>query len=177
MSTDLETRIATLDVVAVTGNPRADSRTAALSRFVAEQIASRVAGLADARLRAIDLAAPPEPGDDRVASLRSATLAVVASPTYKGTYSGLLKGLLDYVPHDGLAGVIAVPLMVAGDRGHALAVEVHLRPVLVELGAITPTRGLFFEERDLADPDTVLDPWLERWRPVLEALVRAELRP
>jgi FMN reductase len=67
--------------------------------------------------------------------------------------------------------------MVAGDRVHALAVELHLRPVLVELGAITPTRGLFFEEASLAAPGAVLDPWLERARPVLDALATADLRP
>jgi FMN reductase len=167
--------VATLDVVAVTGNPRAGSRTAGLTRYVASELAGRIAGLERSRLVELDLAAPPEPGEDRVAALRGATIAVIASPTYKATYTGLLKTLLDGVPHDGLAGVIAVPLMVAGDRVHALAVELHLRPVLVELGAITPTRGLFFEEASLADPATVLDPWLERALPVLDALVAAEL--
>jgi FMN reductase len=139
------------------------------------EIAGRVAGLEHARLVELDLAAPAEAGEDRVAALRGATIAVIASPTYKATYTGLLKSLLDSVPHDGLAAVIAIPLMVAGDRVHALAVELHLRPVLVELGAITPTRGLFFEESSLAAPGPVLDPWLERARPVLDALVTAEL--
>jgi len=182
MSANLDTSpqttpVATLDVVAVTGNPRAGSRTAALARHVAMEIAGRVAGLDRARLVEIDLAAAPAPGEDRVAALRGATIAVIASPTYKATYTGLLKTLLDAVPHDGLAGVIAIPLMVAGDRVHALAVELHLRPVLVELGAITPTRGLFFEEASLAAPGAVLDPWLERARPVLDALVTADLLP
>jgi FMN reductase len=165
----------TLDVVAVTGNPRAGSRTAALTRHVAQEIAGRVAGLEGARIVELDLAAPAEAAEDRVALLRGATIAVIASPTYKATYTGLLKTLLDGVPHDGLAGVIAIPLMVAGDRVHALAVELHLRPVLVELGAITPTRGLFFEESSLADPATVLAPWLERSLPALDSLVGAEL--
>ena len=166
---------ATIDVVAVTGNPRAGSRTAALTRHVAMEIAGRVAGLDHARLVELDLAAPEAPGEDRVAALRGATIAIIASPTYKATYTGLLKSLLDRVPHDGLAGVIAIPLMVAGDRVHALAVELHLRPVLVELGAVTPTRGLFFEESSLEHPGAVLDPWLARARPVLDALVTAEL--
>jgi FMN reductase len=163
-------------VVAVTGNPRAGSRTAALTRHVADAIAGRVAGLERARIIELDLAAPADAGEDRVSILRGATIAVIASPTYKATYTGLLKTLLDGVPHDGLAGVIAIPLMVAGDRVHALAVELHLRPVLVELGAITPTRGLFFEESQLAAPGAVLDPWLARARPVLDALVTAGLR-
>jgi FMN reductase len=181
MSTNLETLprtipVATLDVVALNGNPRASSRTAALTRHVAMEIAGHVDGLERARLVEIDLATPQEPGEDRVATLRGATIAVIASPTYKATYTGLLKTLLDRVPHDGLAGVIAIPMMVAGDRVHALAVELHLRPVLVELGAITATRGLFFEESQLAAPGAVLDPWLARARPVLDALVTAGLR-
>jgi FMN reductase len=166
-----------IDVVAVTGNPRPGSRTAALALHVATEIARRVPGLDRARIVTIDLAAPPEPDEDRVGLLRGATIAVVASPTYKATYTGLLKSLLDSVPHDGLANVIAIPTMVAGDRVHALAVELHLRPVLVELGAVTPTKGLFFEEGDLAAPGTVLDPWLERAGPVLDALVAAGLKP
>jgi FMN reductase len=165
-----------IDVVAVTGNPRPGSRTAALALHVATEIARRVSGLDRARIVPIDLAAPPEPDEDRVSLLRGATVAVIASPTYKATYTGLLKSLLDGVPHDGLSNVIAIPTMVAGDRVHALAVELHLRPVLVELGAITPTKGLFFEEADLASPGTVLDPWLERAGPVLDALVAAELQ-
>ena len=58
-----------------------------------------------------------------------------------------------------LAGITAVPLMLGAGPGHALAPEHSLRPVLVELGATTPTRGLFLIDRDFADPD-VLDPWL-----------------
>jgi FMN reductase len=180
MSTNLQvvpraSSVALLDVVAVTGNPRPGSRTAALTRHVAMEIAAHVAGLDHARLVEIDLATPPDAGDDRIAALRGATIAVIASPTYKATYTGLLKSLLDGVPHDGLAGVIAVPLMVAGDRVHALAVELHLRPVLVELGAVLPTRGLFFEESQLEAPGAILDPWLARARPALDALVTAEL--
>lgn len=163
------------NVVAVTGNPRPGSRTAALTRTVAMEIAAHVAGLGNVRFTEIDLATPPAPGEDRVAVLRGATVAVVASPTYKATYTGLLKQLLDSVPHDGLAGVIAIPLMVAGDRVHALAVELHLRPVLVELGAVLPTRGLFFEESQLESPGAVIDPWLERARPALAALVAVGL--
>jgi len=52
-----------------------------------------------------------------------------------------------------------VPLMLGAGPGHALAPELFLRPVLVELGASTPTRGLYLIDRDFANPD-VLDPWL-----------------
>jgi FMN reductase len=165
-----------LGVVAVTGNPRPGSRTAGIAGHVARRLATDLHG-ADAPIVEVDLADPATSHDASRSLLRDAGLAVIASPTYKATYSGLLKQFLDGLPNDALAGVVAVPLMVAGDRAHALAVEVHLRPLLAELGAITPPRGLFFEERSLGEPDTVLDPWLERAWPVLAALVAVPRRP
>lgn len=71
-------------------------------------------------------------------------LLVIASPTFKASYTGLLKVFLDLFPSNGLAGVIAIPLMVGAASTHALAVETQLRPVLIELGAVCPTRGLYF---------------------------------
>jgi len=158
----------TLGVVAVTGNPRPGSRTLTLAGHVARRIADQLSDAAT--VVELDLAGVAGAGEEGRTLLRGADIAIIASPTYKGTYSGLLKQFLDGLPNDALAGIVAVPLMVAGDRGHALAVEVHLRPLLAELGAITPPRGLFFEERSLSEPDTVLDPWLERAGPVLRAL-------
>jgi FMN reductase len=70
-------------------------------------------------------------------------VVIVASPTYKATYTGLLKVFLDRFPHQGLGGVTAIPLMLGASDAHALAVEHTLRPLLVELGATVPTRGLF----------------------------------
>jgi FMN reductase len=167
--TTVQTPVATaLGVVAVTGNPRPGSRTLGIAGHVARRIADHLSDTAT--IVELDLAGVAGTGEEGRTLLRGADIAIIASPTYKGTYSGLLKQFLDALPNDALAGIVTVPLMVAGDRGHALAVEVHLRPLLAELGAITPPRGLFFEERSLTEPDVVLDPWLERAGPVLTAL-------
>ena len=37
--------------------------------------------------------------------------------------------------------------------------ETHLRPVLVEIGASMPTRGLYLQEADLAELTPVLEAW------------------
>jgi FMN reductase len=50
--------------------------------------------------------------------------------------------------------------MTGGWAGHSLAVEVHLRPVLVELGATVPSRGLYVTEPELAaDLDAAVGKW------------------
>ncbi len=162
-------------VVVVSGNPRPGSRTLGAAEAAAHRIAAHL-GIDD--VATIDLAtfaaeilAPEHPAADAAKErLAGATVAVVATPVYKAAYTGLLKSFLDLYGNDGLAGVVAVPLVVSGNPGHALAGEVHLRPVLVELGAVVPARSLTVTEGQLADLDGVIEAWLERGG---EALRRA----
>ncbi|MFI6628548.1 NADPH-dependent FMN reductase [Nonomuraea fuscirosea] len=107
--------------------------------------------------------------------VREASVLVVASPTYKGTYTGLLKSFLDRLPPQALAGTAALPLLVMGDAKHALAVEVHLRPLLVELGASVPTPGLAFLEADFPRLEEVVAAWADRIAPQVRAITA--LRP
>ncbi|MCP2262093.1 FMN reductase [Streptoalloteichus tenebrarius] len=86
---------------------------------------------------------------DELESLALADVLVIASPTLRATYSGLLKALLDHAPPGLLASVVAVPLMVAASPRHAMAVDLHLRPLLTELGASVPGRGLALVESDV----------------------------
>ena len=92
---------------------------------------------------------------------RPADVAVFASPTYKGAYTGLLKLFLDQVPTDGFNGVIAFPVMLGAALGHAMAPDLLLKPVLVELGATCPARGLYLLETDYRS-EAIVDPWAAR---------------
>lgn len=163
-----------LRVAVVVGNPKKRSRTYEAALLVAERLtgapAEVVVDIADLGAGVLDWS--DEASSAAVASVQSADLVVVASPTYKAAYTGLLKVFLDRFPSDGLAGVVAVPLMLGAGPGHALAPEHTLRPVLVELGASTPTRGLYLIDRDFANP-AVVDPWLER----ATVQIGASLRP
>jgi FMN reductase len=162
----------------VVGNPKPASRTLAAAAAVADA-AVRAAGLADAERVTVDLAElGPELFDwssarvrQAVDAVRGCSLAVVASPTYKASYTGLLKAYLDWFSTTDLCGVTVVPLMVGAGLQHALAVEVHLRPVLVELGASLPTRGLYVTEAQLGELDEVVAVWLEEAGPRLRAVV------
>ena len=150
-----------MSTIAVIGNPKPRSRT----RGAAELVVERLTGSPpDTVIDVVDLGAGllgwGDPGvEQAVATLRAAELAVVASPTFKATYSGLLKLFLDQVGTGDLAGVTAVPLMLGGGPAHALAPELLLKPVLVELGATAPTRGLYLLDRTWDAPDA-LDGWL-----------------
>jgi FMN reductase len=159
-------------VVALSGNPRPRSRTAALALAVARAVVDL--GPAGPAVE-VDLSNRASSDEELRAILTGAEVAVVASPTYKATYTGLLKTFLDGVPTGALAGVVAIPVMVAGDRAHALAVDVHLRPLLLELGASCPTPGLFVEESQLADPAAAIAPWLEAAGPALLATLQARV--
>ncbi|MFC7588465.1 NADPH-dependent FMN reductase [Nonomuraea antimicrobica] len=112
------------------------------------------------------LAPGSHPGVEVALELVSeASVLVVASPTYKGTYTGLLKAFLDRLRPQALAGTTALPLLVMGDPRHALAVEVHLRPLLVELGATVPTPGLAFLESEFPRLEEVVAAWADRVAP------------
>jgi FMN reductase len=171
-------------IAVVTGNPKPASRTHGVALAVASAIAEGSASSASSASSApevvVDLAeyAPRLfDWDDAelsslTASVAAADVAVFASPTYKAAYTGMLKAFLDRYGSNGLAGVVAVPVMTGGWAGHSLAVEVHLRPVLVELGATVPARGLYVTEPELPDLDAVISKWSATAAPLIHAAIR-----
>jgi FMN reductase len=166
-------------IAVVTGNPKPASRTHNVALAVADALVAALApGEAPARL-VIDLAEHAsalfdwsDPELSRLtAEVAAADLAVFASPTYKAAYTGMLKAFLDRYGNNGLAGTVAVPVMTGGWPGHLLAVEVHLRPVLVELGATVPARGLYVTEPELENLDAVIARWAETAGPLIRRAV------
>jgi FMN reductase len=154
-------------VAVVVGNPKPASRTLAAALHVAREVAGAepdlVVDLAELGPALLDWADPTVAG--LVEQVGAADLVVVASPTYKATYTGLLKLFLDRFATDGIGGV-AVPLMLGAGPAHALAVETGLRPLLVEIGATVPTRGLYVLDHEHDDP-AAYAPWLAAARPRL----------
>jgi FMN reductase len=164
-------------VAVVTGNPKPASRTLGAATAVADVLATATGAPAghlvvDLAEHAASLFDWAEPGLSRLtAEVAAAELAVFASPTYKASYTGMLKAFLDRYGAGGLSGSVAVPVMTGGWVGHALAVEVHLRPVLIELGAVVPARGLYITEPEFGDLPAVV----ERWAATAVPLIRTAL--
>ncbi len=159
----------------VVGNPRPESRTLAAATYVASELTGGppdlVVDLAVLGPRLLDW---PDPGvADLVAEVGAADAVVVASPTYKAAYTGLLKLFLDrFAAGTGLTGV-AVPLMLGAGPTHALAPELTLRPLLTELGGTVPGRALYVQESAHDDPAAYAE-WLAATRPVVSALLAAK---
>lgn len=183
-------------IAVITGNPKPGSRTQGVALAVADTLAAELdpsspppsTGLASAGLAStgpaqlvIDLAEHAsslfEPSAAELsrlsAEVAAADIAIFASPTYKAAYTGMLKAFLDRYGSNGLAGTVAVPVMTGGWPGHLLAVEVHLRPVLVELGATVPARGLYVTEPEFATLDAAIAAWAKTAVP----LIRRALNP
>jgi FMN reductase len=145
----------------VTGNPKPGSRTLAAAKMVAEALSgAEPEVVVDIVTLGPGLLGWGDPDvKAAIEAVQASAAVVIASPTFKATYTGLLKLFLDQVPADGLAGVVAVPLMLGGSLGHALAPELLLKPVLVEIGATCPTRALYMLDSDF-DNLAKLEPWL-----------------
>jgi FMN reductase len=154
------------------GNPKAQSRTLEAATMLGAAIAGSVDNTIDIATFGAAVLDWSDPSvKEAIATAAASDLLIVASPTYKATYSGLLKVFLDRIDgKSGLAGVVTVPLMLGAGPAHFLAPELQLKPVLVELGALAPVQGLYLSERGYAEPDA-FTPWLAQWKPVLERLL------
>jgi len=162
-------------IAVVVGNPKPASRTLSAAVNLAETLVAPpdlVVDLAELGPGLLDWKSPTVA--DLVDEVGAAGLVVVASPTYKGTYTGLLKVFLDrFAGGSGLPG-LAIPFMLGGSPAHALAPELTLRPVLTELGATVPGRGLFVVDSQYDHPAAYAD-WLAATAPVVSAHLDAHL--
>lgn len=73
---------------------------------------------------------------------------VLATPVYRGTYTGALKNLLDLLPVDALRDTpVAIVAMGATDH-HSLGADWHLRDVLAWFGALALPTSVYLTSRD-----------------------------
>jgi FMN reductase len=164
-----------MKITVVVGNPKAASRTSKVAELVADGLAEKLG--AD-RAATVDLATVAsqlfEWPNAHLAALNESVAAsdvvVFASPTYKATYTALLKAFLDRYANLALESVIAIPVMTGAGAEHAMAPDLHLRPLLVELGASVPTSSLYFIMTQMAQAEEIVASWLTRNGQVLARL-------
>lgn len=172
-----------LKVMVVVGNPKPASRTRKVAELLVEKLLSP--GAYD--LEVIDLADhtseifawPSETMSAVNTAVADSDLVVFASPTYKATYTGLLKAFLDRYPANGLAGVTAIPVHTGADFTHAMGPTFTLAPLLTELGATVPGRGFYLALSQMDKLDDVVAAAAAEYAANLAALatVAAATRP
>lgn len=164
-----------MTVTVVAGNPKPGSRTLEAAGLLASELTGSAA---EHEVDVITLGAGLLGwGDDAVKAavgqVAASDIVVFASPTFKATYTGVLKLFLDqFATDEGLRDVVAVPLMLGAGPAHALAPDLLLEPVLVELGAITPAPGLYLIDTTFREDTRIVD-YVRRWGPIVTAAADA----
>lgn len=162
-----------MTVTVVVGNPKPASHTRAAGDLLAERLTvtvpDHVVELTEVGPRLLGW------GDEAVAAavktVQASSLVVFASPTFEASYTGLLKLFLDqFAGGTGLAGVVAVPLMLGAGPAHAMAPDLTLKPVLSELGGTCALPGLYLLDAGFTD-DPAFPAYAERWGPAARALM------
>jgi FMN reductase len=173
--------VSALTVVSVVGNPRPESRTHTIAHSLVDAISAELQAepgpeidLAALGAQILDPASPA--AVSAVEAVLDADVLVLASPTYKATYSGLLKAFLDRIGTGALAGTAAVPMLLGGAPNHQLAIDVHFAPLLLELGAAVPVRGLFVLESELEQFPEIGRTWAGRHAGALVGALEASVR-
>lgn len=150
----------TYRLVAISGNVQRPSRSRALAETISRSIESKLRAtvehydIVDAMpgLGAAVARDQLTPEALRIVeAIEHADVLVVTTPVYKGSYTGLLKHLIDFLDMKALAGVLVVLGATGGGQRHALVVEHQLRPLFGFFSAWTIPQGLFVEDKAFED--------------------------
>jgi FMN reductase len=133
-----------------------------------------ILNLADEHIAFADGRAPEVYNDDTPSAINrivTADIVVLASPVYRGSFTGALKNLLDHLPVEALMGKPCGIVAMGATTHHYLGVEWHLRDVLTWFGAIVPPTGVYLSSADFVDGNLV-----DRASADLTALAHALIR-
>lgn len=146
-------------IVAIVGSPTPRSRTRSLASETLERIvretgaAGWIVDIAELVphlvVRNREEASPTL--EETLRAVEKADLLVVASPVYKGSYTGLFKHFVDLVDYKSLAGVPVALLAMGGSDRHALVIDHQLRPLFGFFNAHTLPTGVFVSERSYSE--------------------------
>ncbi len=110
--------------------------------------------LADCRIAYADGRPPEQYGDDTaavVARASAADVVILASPVYRGSFTGALKNLLDQFAIEVLANKPVGILAMGATPHHYLGVDWHLRDVLAWFGALVAPTSVYLASSDFVE--------------------------
>ena len=181
-----------LRVVAVSGGLQRPSKAAALVEHLSKLIAAELH--CEPQLVELGQLAPQLAGTVRrselpvsveldLAAVENADVLVVATPVYRGSYTGLFKHFFDFIHQDALIDTPVLLAATGGSERHALMIDHQLRPLFSFFQARTLPLGVYATDRDFVGHALDNADLLERARlaveralPVLELTHRAAAR-
>ena len=149
-----------LRLVAVSGGLQRPSKAAALAEHLMDLIAEEV--LCEQRLVELGQVAPqlagatwrshlPETVERELAAVEQADILVVATPVYRGAYTGLFKHFFDFIDQDALVDKPVLLAATGGSERHALMIDHQLRPLFSFFQARTLPLGVYATDKDFTD--------------------------
>jgi len=148
-------------LIAIVGSVTPPGRLLTATRWILDSARSsrqdmeiELINLADKKVAFADGRPPEQYNDDTaaiVASVRAADGVIIASPVYRGSFTGALKNLLDHLPLESLAGKPVGIVAMGATQHHFLGVDWHLRDVLAWFGALVAPTSVYLASGDFVD--------------------------
>ena len=147
-------------LVAVSGGLQRPSKSAALAEHLMDLVANELP--CEQRLIELGQLAPqlagtiwraqlPDTVKQELEAVEQADILVVATPVYRGAYTGLFKHFFDFIDQNAL---IDKPILLAatgGSERHALVIDHQLRPLFSFFQARTLPLGIYATDKDFTD--------------------------
>ena len=148
-------------LIAIVGSVTPPGRLLTATQWILESARSsrqdmeiELINLADKKVAFADGRPPEQYNDDIaaiVASVRAADGVIIASPVYRGSFTGALKNLLDHLPLESLAGKPVGIVAMGATQHHFLGVDWHLRDVLAWFGALVVPTSVYLVSGDFVN--------------------------
>lgn len=149
-----------LRVVAVSGGLQCPSKSAALAEHLLDLIADAVP--CEQRLVELGRLAPQLAGavwrsqlpgtvERELVAVEQADVLVVATPVFRGSYTGLFKHFFDFIHQDALIDKPVLLAATGGSERHALVIDHQLRPLFSFFQARTLPLGVYATDKDFVE--------------------------
>lgn len=158
MSTIKTTR--TLRIVAVSGGLQRPSKSAALAEHLLDLIADEIpcqqclieiGEIAPQLAGAVLRSHLPTAVQQTLAAVEQADVLVVATPVFRGAYTGLFKHFFDFIDQSALIDKPVLLAATGGSERHALVIDHQLRPLFSFFQARTLPLGVYATDKDFVN--------------------------
>lgn len=110
----------------------------------------------------------PDTVERELDAVERADVLVVATPVFRGSYTGLFKHFFDFIGQDALIDKPVLLAATGGSERHALMIDHQLRPLFSFFQARTLPLGVYATDKDFTDYRLRDEALIERARLAIE---------